>query len=68
MNVDLACLGHIASIVSDIIELVGASVGIFGYLTYRRCWKRKKKTLVEYLKNRKLGQAMEIRVSVQPHT
>ena len=44
---------NISAIGGFAVTLVGAIVGIYGYIAYRRGWARKKRALVSYLQNKK---------------
>ena len=52
-DTDLAYWANIAAIAGFVVTFIGAFVGIFGYWSYRRSWKKKTKALVSYLKDKK---------------
>ena len=50
---DLTYWANFAAIAAFVVTFVGACVGIYGYCSYRRSWKKKTDALVGYLKTRK---------------
>lgn len=52
-SADLAYWANLAAIAGFAVTFVGACVGIYGYCSYRRSWKKKTDALVAYLKTKK---------------
>ena len=52
-NNELTFWANIAAISGFFVTFVGARVGIYGYCSYRRRWRKKTDALVNYLKNSK---------------
>ena len=44
---------NVAAICSFFVTVLGAAVGIFGYLRFLCSWKRKERALVDYLREKK---------------